>query len=708
MLIFIKRGFGLLCLFSVSLLAEVEVHPFNQDYYLVTFSLNILENSSEIFWCCDQQNWRPVFMRSFQQQFFLQVLLRPGRYVFKYRQKTEQWFLDPDPHPTSSLFQITPIEDGFGGYNHLLILDEEKISKNLLPLDAKTPLIFPYEFEPTPYHLRLLEEPSRLLLILHPLLGEEVFLQLETKLYPLSLVAQTKDKNGFELRPIPEGNGFFQIGDWFLTPVGLKPKRDEFFFSFFETEEEWLQLASFREVKASKQEHHGKIVYQIFPDRFCKGSIVLRDDERPWGAVPRDSWDFFGGDLLGILQKLPYLASLGVELIYLNPIFLADTNHRYNTTDYFQIDPRLGSLEDFQKLVQSAKDYGIGIILDGVFNHTGESFFAFQNLLQFEEKSVYQDWYYVLKFPLKEGKTIHYEGWWGLGSLPKLRITTPAVREYIYRVSQYWAQFGIVGYRLDVPNEWRGDYWPEFRSQLLAKYPSLFLIGEIWESGEYWLYGNRFDGITHYPLQHWLLNLVQEKTQAVEQFKQDYQWFDFLYGSWSRPMNWNLLSSHDTERFLTQVGGAKEKLCLAALIQYGLPGMPVLYYGDEAGLQGAKDPDCRRCYPWSEEDNELLQFYQQLGQFRQKHLSLKKGTLEFLPSPENTLLFCRTFQNEMTYVMVNLSAVPQVIFFPEAISSSDFFFWGDSREIFLGKEAKESRSSLTLSAHQGGYVTLKK
>ncbi|MEK7485495.1 MAG: glycoside hydrolase family 13 protein, partial [Planctomycetota bacterium] len=523
--------------------------------------------------------------------------------------------LDPDPPPNQTGVQLIESPDGFQGFNQCLLLMPENTPS------MKKPPVLPYSFTTDMKSFRWLEDPPRCLLSLAPEFGKTVLLWADGRAYPLRLKfsGSLKKNLGFELAPIPQGKAYFQIGEWFLSPAGLSRQLGSERFEFPS------QTEGLDGVRASSHQHQGKIVYQIFPDRFCKAQIRSRSDERPWGEKPRDSWDFFGGDLDGILQKLDYLHSLGVELLYLNPIFLADTNHRYNTSDYFQIDPRLGTLEDFQDLVRESRKRGIEVILDGVFNHTGENFFAFQDLLQYQEKSPYREWYYVLNFPLKEKDKINYEGWWGIGSLPKLNIQHEEVRHYVYQVARYWAKQGIAGLRLDVPNEWRGDYWPEFRNTLLAEFPQFFLIGEIWDRAEDWLYGNRFDGVTHYPLRHWILDVIQEKPKAISQLKENVQEFDFYYGSWSRNTNWTVLSSHDTPRFLTAVQHQEQKLKLGALLQYGLPGMPVLYYGDEAGLSGGIDPDCRRCYPWDRPNQKLIHYYQQLGQYRKWRLSLKKG-----------------------------------------------------------------------------------
>ncbi|HEB65204.1 MAG TPA: alpha-amylase, partial [Chloroflexi bacterium] len=226
------------------------------------------------------------------------------------------------------------------------------------------------------------------------------------------------------------------------------------------------------------------VFYQIFPDRFANGEPANDPPNvEPWGAPPT-LWGFQGGDLRGVMQRFEYLLDLGVTALYFNPIFLSSSNHRYNTYDYFRIDPKLGTLEDFHALLNLAHRHGVRVLLDGVFNHCGRGFFAFADVLENGEHSPYRGWFHIHRFPVdafSPGKAQDYEAWWGFKSLPKFNTATQAVREYIFSVARYWLEQGIDGWRLDVPNGIDDDaFWAEFRRIVKRVNPRAALIGEIW------------------------------------------------------------------------------------------------------------------------------------------------------------------------------------------------------------------------------------
>ncbi len=254
------------------------------------------------------------------------------------------------------------------------------------------------------------------------------------------------------------------------------------------------------------------VFYQIFPDRFANGDFSNDPPNiQPWGSPPTQ-WGFQGGDLRGIIQKLDYLLDLGINAIYLNPIFLSNSNHRYNTVDYFQIDPRLGDMKDFRSFLRVAHDQGIRVVLDGVFNHCGRGFFAFLDLMENGEHSSYRDWFHVKRFPLEafsEGKSEAYLGWWGHKSLPKFNTDNSRVRQYLLKVARYWIEEGVDGWRLDVPNEIDDDkFWAEFRQEVKSINPDAYLLGEIWTADRRWVGMNHFDGLMNYPIRDALFELL--------------------------------------------------------------------------------------------------------------------------------------------------------------------------------------------------------
>ena len=233
------------------------------------------------------------------------------------------------------------------------------------------------------------------------------------------------------------------------------------------------------------------IFYQIFPDRFANGDPAhILPGMTPWDAAPT-IYGFQGGDLRGVIQKFDYLLDMGINAIYFNPIFQATSTHRYNTTDYLRIDPKLGDLRDFQALLHVAHSNGVRVVIDGVFNHCGRGFFAFNDLIENQEYSVYKDWFHVKHFPVHaytHGDAEDYLGWWGYKSLPKLNTQNPYVRRYLMDVAKYWIEQGTDGWRLDVPNEIDDDdFWAEFRQVVKTTNPDAYILGEIWDGNPRWV-----------------------------------------------------------------------------------------------------------------------------------------------------------------------------------------------------------------------------
>lgn len=377
---------------------------------------------------------------------------------------------------------------------------------------------------------------------------------------------------------------------------------------------------------------YDSVFYQIFPDRFANGDPSNDPyNKQPWGTLP-DVEHFQGGDLIGIEKKLDYLLDLGVNALYLNPIFLSPSTHRYNTTDYYTIDPKLGRMSDFRSLVNSVHQKGMRIILDGVFNHCGRGFFAFNDILENEADSPYLDWFHVQRFPLQAympGKASNYTAWWGYKSLPKLNTDHPPVRKYLLDVARYWIDAGIDGWRLDVPNEIDDDpFWAEFRRVVRAANPDAYLVGEIWEVDPRWVGSNHFDGLMNYPVRKAILGLINgdhdgdDFVSAIQRVTDAYPYDNVL-------AMYSLLGSHDVERVRTMLGGSIEKTLLAFTLLFGLPGVPSIYYGDEIGMEGGRDPDCRRAFIWDEKkwSHTLHEHIRLLAQIRMAYPALRRGKI---------------------------------------------------------------------------------
>ena len=374
------------------------------------------------------------------------------------------------------------------------------------------------------------------------------------------------------------------------------------------------------------------IFYQIFPDRFCRSERYRAVGKFvPWNSRPTRE-NMFGGNLAGIEDKLKYIAGLGVNAIYLCPIFKSNSNHRYHTVDYFEIDPVLGTLKDFDRLVKKAHKLGLRVILDGVFNHCSRGFFQFNSLMELGQNSPYVDWFHVKGWPLNaySGKP-NYECWWNYPALPKFNTGCPDVREYLFSVGEYWTARGIDGWRLDVPNEIDDDsFWQEFRRRVKAINPEAYIVGEIWDAPERWLQGDQFDGVMNYLFRKAVMKfLFDEHPISTEEFCSRLR-EAFPEGRGDIPMN--LLGSHDTTRLRSQPCASWDRIRLALTLMFFLPGAPCVYYGEELGMEGGKDPDNRRSVPWEKlsqmQKEPVFALVKELTEMRKSSAVLRDGKLE--------------------------------------------------------------------------------
>lgn len=400
------------------------------------------------------------------------------------------------------------------------------------------------------------------------------------------------------------------------------------------------------------------IFYQIFPDRFYNGDTT-NDPEfvQAWGEKP-NLWDFQGGDLKGIIQKIDYLVELGINAIYLNPIFYSASNHRYDTIDYYRIDPKLGNLDTFHELIDIAHKNELKVILDGVFNHTGRGFFAFNDILENGVHSTYRNWYHIYHFPVdaySPGKADDYLAWWGLKNLPKLNTDHPPVRKYLLEVARYWIEQGADGWRLDVPNEIDDDsFWLEFRKTVRAANSNAYIVGEIWEADNHWVGNEHFDGLMNYPIRSALIDLLNGKI-VPSRFLEEISNTMNQYPPENQFAMFNVLGSHDTERIRTILNDDLKFVELAYTFIFTFIGAPVIYYGDEIGIKGGKDPECRRAFPWDPKklDWKLKQKIQKLIHLRRIFPTLKSGKFVPLNSDDKKMVFAfaRELEND-TFIMV--------------------------------------------------------
>jgi neopullulanase len=441
------------------------------------------------------------------------------------------------------------------------------------------------------------------------------------------------------------------------------------------------------------------VFYQIFPDRFARSDQVPKPSNlEPWDSPPT-IYGFKGGDLLGIAEHLDYLEALGIDAIYFNPIFQSATNHRYHTHDYYQVDPILGGNQAFREMLDAAHARGIRVVLDGVFNHASRGFYQFQQTLENGTDSPYLDWFHFDLERLEAGKQLEaypgetreasfrrrqesldelgYRAWWQMPALPKLNTDTEAVRQFILDVAHHWVEFGIDGWRLDVPHEIDDDaFWREFRRVVKGANPEAYIVGEIWHEASRWLQGDQFDAVMNYIFNRACLGFFGGESLDVSQRPGGYRLkrmeatefadeIDDMLGlyDWQVTLaQLNLLSSHDMPRFLTLVREDKNALKLATLFQMTFPGAPSVYYGDEVGMEGGPDPDSRRSFRWDEDgwDEDLLTFFRRAIALRREHPALRRGRYVRLLADDqhNVYTFARTGEEETLIVVLNNGVHP--------------------------------------------------
>lgn len=451
------------------------------------------------------------------------------------------------------------------------------------------------------------------------------------------------------------------------------------------------------------------IFYQIFPDRFSNGDTSLDPPNiQRWGAPP-STWGFQGGDLQGIIDRFDYLIDLGVNAIYLNPIFQSPSNHRYNTVDYFRIEPMLGDMSSFKRLLDTAHQRGVRVILDGVFNHCGRGFFAFSDILENREHSPYRDWFHVRHYPpdaYSPGDSQDYLAWWGFKSLPKFNTRNPAVRRYLLSVARYWAEQGIDGWRLDVPNEIDDDsFWGEFRQEVRRVNPEAYILGEIWTLDRRWVGPGHFDGLMNYPLRDALLRFVQAKTYSAIEFAGRIDEILHTYPPANTGAMYNLLGSHDTERIITKMENNRPMLRLAYLFLFTYPGAPAVYYGDEIGMAGGKDPDCRAAFPWGDNswDHPLRAYVKELISLRKRIGALRSGDFCWVATHDDLAVaaYTRSIGSDHTVVVMNAAAQSSHV--PVSVAGLG---WADGLEVkdLLSKKkygVQAGRLELDLAPYQG-------
>lgn len=429
----------------------------------------------------------------------------------------------------------------------------------------------------------------------------------------------------------------------------------------------YFRMPYFHEVDRFKSPQWVKetVWYQIFPDRFANGNPSNDPIETlPWGSKKHPGPDdFYGGDLQGILDKLDYIEDLGINGLYLTPIFKAPTNHKYDTTDYKEIDPAFGDDETLRKLVREAHRRGIRVMLDAVFNHIGYDSIQWQDVIKNQENSRYKDWFHIHSFPvpdynhlkpneMNEMYDLNYDAFAFAGHMPKLNTANPEVKAHLLDVATYWIrEFDIDGWRLDVANEVDHTFWKEFHAACVAEKEDIYIIGELWHSGQKWLEGDEFHAIMNYAftekIEDYFLRKIVTPTEMIYGMNQQ----TMLYRKQTNEVQFNLLDSHDTPRLLTKAYDNKDLVKTILTFMFAQQGTPCIYYGTEIGLDGFHDPDCRKCMIWdkAEQDLEMHRFTKELIQFRKQYQSiLSYGYSEWFDvrDEEHLIGFKRIYKDE--------------------------------------------------------------
>lgn len=422
---------------------------------------------------------------------------------------------------------------------------------------------------------------------------------------------------------------------------------------------------------------HHAVFYQIFPDRFAFSTQVPKPNNLEcWNSTPT-LHGFKGGDLLGVAERLDYLQDLGINAIYFTPIFTSASNHRYHTNDYFHIDPILGGDKAFSTLLSEAHRRNIKVVLDGVFNHTGRGFYQFNHILECGPDSPYVDWFDIRSYPLNAyEREANYRCWFNLPALPELNHKNPQVISFLHDVTRYWLDQGIDGWRLDVPFCFGDDpFWQTFRQVVKSANPQAYIVGEIPYNASQWLQGDQFDAVMNYlfsyacwgffggkaldktSIGHWIFHCSDLLSPQAEEFSRQVTGLLTRYPHPIALAQMNLLDSHDTTRILTIFGRDKRRLRLATLFQMTYPGAPMVYYGNEIGLDGGPDPDCRKSFPWDERiwDHELRRFFQKVIALRHAHRCLRDGDFKILLAVDEVCIFLRQYAGESAIVALNLS-----------------------------------------------------
>ena len=641
------------------------------------------------------------------------VYLEPGEYEYKFVLDGQDW--------------ITPDEaddyapDGFGGQNAVIRVGEDahlpddpgergdgEITVDMLNHNYQDHRYFnPLSEEEVSFRFQTRgQDVEEVLVKIVTAEGEELSRSLSSFLFqgPYEYYRRIVEI------PVPEFSYYFEIRDGgerhYYGAEGETARYQDL--NYFQID------LSTRDIFTTPDWARDAVFYQIFPDRFAKGTSgndpefieIYRNRENreealipEWhqGIRPADDpvlqeehlsdedpsihpqagyYAFYGGDLFGVEEKIPYLKELGINTIYFNPIFKASAYHRYNTAGFELIDDTLAyrgeqekSREYFAELVEKLEDNGIRVILDGVFNHVGFEHWAFQDVVEKEEESEYLDWFNIHDFPVlhlydqqQEELPPNYDGWWDFGHMPELNLDNPEVRDYIWEITEQWMDKGIAGWRLDVPTDVRAsdpEFWRDWREHVKSLDSEAYLSGEIWGDARDFLEGDEFDAVMNYRFRDAVNSFIGQGRSTADEFHHEMMRLLFDYPEQAVYALQNLLGSHDTMRYLTMIDGDRDRFKLSKLLKFTYFGAPMIYYGDEIGMEGGDDPDNRRTMVWEERDyfspdEELLSYVQELIALRNQEAALRRGELTRIATGDQLVYgFLREHEEERLLVVIN-------------------------------------------------------
>lgn len=474
--------------------------------------------------------------------------------------------------------------------------------------------------------------------------------------------------------------------------------------NFISPSEKWIYDSSIYQRHSIPDWVYGSVMYQVFPERFANGrSEINPENTVEWGSVPT-RLDFQGGDLYGVIDKLDHIESLGVNILYLNPIFLSGSTHKYDSWDHFKVDPTLGGDDGLRDLISNCHDRNIKVILDCSLNHVHPRHFAFQDIVKNGENSEYKNWFTIFDYPVRlihrphlyantykvgwdgneeeykrylektfdetkvpvevrddDGPIVEpsYKAWWGVPDMPKVNFESKEARQWALDVTKHWIEnFDIDGWRMDVAKELDFSFWKEFRDIAHKANKDTLLISEIFGDTSQWLQGDRFDGTMNYSFREAMTDYFATKRINNKEFADSLANLYSMYSFEALSSCQNLLSSHDVKRFLNRCGNEEDGILGAIFLQATFPGIAGIYYGDEIGLGGADDPFNREPFPWHTEESwnsTILDYTKKLMNIKKSSSIFKYGRFELLDDNEQFVAFRRILKDESMLCIINRS-----------------------------------------------------